>query len=151
MTSLTTARKDDKKMPREKEPLTAKERKNRNLLVACMVIGGVIGIALTLVDPARPMGAFSDTPIPAWAAIGFAIVWGIIIPLISWQWHRTVDEQEIDAYKQGALYGFYVFSVGAPVWWILWRGGLLPPINGPILYYAVLMTCGVVWLRKKYG
>lgn len=138
-------------MAEGKEPLTARERKNRNLLIACVVIGGAIGVALTLFDPEQPFGAFSDRPIPAWAAIGFAILWGALVPWISWKWHKSVDEQEIDAYRQGALYGFYVYSVGAPVWWIMWRGGMAPAINGPILYYAVLMTCGAVWLRKKYG
>ena len=52
----------------------------------------------------------------------------ILLPLpgcISLYWHLHVaDEQEAAAYSRGALLGIYVFWIGAPVWWLLWRGGL---------------------------
>ena len=132
-------------------PLSTKEKLNRNILVACGVIGGIIALALSLETRNDPAAIFGNTPLRAGFAITLAIVWGICIPVLSLYWHRNaIDEQEADAYKTGALFGFYLYTFGAPVWWILWRGGLLPPPDGPLIYYAVLMTAGAIWLKKKY-
>ncbi len=139
-------------MSKSKEPLSRKERLNRNILIGCAVLGGVLGVSLAIFepDPAENFSIFSKAPIPAIAAIIFAVIWGIIVPVISFFWHRTVDEQEAHAYREGAYYAFYLYVFGAPLWWILWRGGLLPEPDGIAIYYATLLTCGGVWLWKKY-
>jgi hypothetical protein len=40
--------------------------------------------------------------------------------------------------------------IGAPVWWLLWRGGLAPAPDGTIIYFGIVATMGVIWIRKKY-
>lgn len=135
----------------DKEPLTAKERMNRNILIGCMLLGGVIGMALALAGPGGPDSAFSNEPIQPWLAIVIGLVWGVGMPIATLFWQRYIDEQEADAYRWGAYYGFLVYTVGAPLWWILWRGGLVPEPNGVIIYYIVLGTAGFEWLRRKYG
>jgi hypothetical protein len=41
MTSLTEAR-----MGKDKEPLTKRERLNRNLIIGCMIMGVIMGVAM---------------------------------------------------------------------------------------------------------
>jgi hypothetical protein len=140
--------------PTGEEPLTRKERRNRNLLVGSGVLGAVIALALIFsqeggVEAAG--GVFSSAPLPPWLALGLMLLIGVLLPIISVMWHRTVDEQEADAYKTGALYGFYVYSIGAPLWWLAWRGGFVPEPSGVIIFFVTVLTVGAVWTVKKYG
>lgn len=143
-----------KAMKSDGDDLTARERLNRNLLVACTVLGGVMGAGLVFAesdDGAGGMAMLGNSPLPAGVALAFAFVWAVVVPGIAYYWHRhAVDEQERHAYREGAYYAFYAYGVGAPLWWMLWRGGLVPAPDGVVIYYITIGICGVVWLWKKY-
>ncbi len=132
------------------------ERANHRLLAICGGLGGAIGLATAVVALQQrhgPNGAnvsLLTTPLPAWLAVVIAVLWGVVLPVISWRWHRVVDEHEREAYRDGAIAGYYVIGVGAPVWWFLWRGGLLPAVDAFWLYVAVMTVSGTVWIWRKY-
>lgn len=133
------------------------ERENRRLLLWSGVLGGVIGAATAIVAlTGRPRGGghtpfdFVTSPLPAWFALLVVIAWGVVLPIISWRWHRVVDEHEREAYRDGAVAAFYVIGVGAPCWWFLWRGGMAPPVDAGALYAAMMVAGGGVWLWRKY-
>lgn len=134
------------------EPLLPGERMNRNILFGSGILGGVIAIVLMLAGggPAEGGGILSNEPLPSGVALMLVLVIGLVLPAISIYWQRIVDEQEADAYKTGALYGLYVYMIGAPVWWLLWRGGLAPAPNGFLIYFATIFVVGGVWVWKKY-
>src|SRR5690349_5783324 len=92
------------KKPTGEEPLTPKERLNRNLIISCGALGGLMGAALMIAQGGLPDsgGLFSNAPLPTWVAILMVAILGGLLPVISIFWHRTVDEQEADAYKTGA-------------------------------------------------
>jgi len=140
------------KKPTGEEPLTPKERLNRNILIACGGLGGLMGASMMLVQGGLPEGGglFSNEPMPTWMAAVMVAIIGGLLPVVSYFWHRTVDEQEADAYKTGALWGLYVYMLGAPVWWFAWRGGFAPEPNGTAIYFATVLTVGAVWIWKKY-
>ena len=143
----------DVRRPTGEEPLTKKERLNRNLLIGSGALGGVMGVLVMLAsnqDLAKA-SVFSDAPLPAGVALLMVLVLGLVVPAISIYWHRSaVDEQEADAYKTGALWGMYVFMIGAPLWWFARRGGFAPEPNGIVIYFATITTMGVIWIWKKY-
>jgi len=129
---------------------TARERRNRTVLVVCGALGGVMGAMLSLIGP-TPFSAFTNDPLPAWFALTLAAVVALLVPALSLYWHRhVVDEQEAAAYSKGALMGLYVFWIGAPTWWLLWRGGLVPAPNGVLIYFATIVVAGAVWMWAKY-
>ena len=133
------------------DPLTHKERLNRNLLIVSGLLGGATSLAMAFaVEGGLESGALSNEPLPPVVAVLLILVLGVLVPVISFFWHRIIDEQEADAYKTGAVYAFYVFGIGAPVWWLAWRGGFVPPPDGFIIYFATVFTLGAVWLWKKY-
>lgn len=146
----------DVRRPTGEEPLTNKERLNRNILIGSGAIGGAIGLlvvlaSLTSGQEIAPDTVFSSAPLPAGVALLVVLVLGLVVPALSIYWHRSaVDEQEADAYKTGALWGMYVFMIGAPVWWFAWRGGFAPEPNGVLIYFATITTMGVIWIWKKY-
>ena len=137
-------------MAREAGAATARERRNRNVLIICGALGGVMGATLSLIGPS-PFSAFTNDPLPAWFALALAAVTLLLIPALSLYWHRrVVDEQEAAAYSKGALIGLYVFWIGAPAWWFLWRGGLVPAPDGVIIYFATVAVAGAIWMWGKY-
>ena len=129
---------------------TTRERRNRVVLVVCGALGGIIGMVLSLAGT-TPMGAFSNEPIAPWLAAALAFPIGVLLPLLCIYWHRSVaDEQEAAAYNKGALIGLYFYLIGAPTWWLLWRGGLAPAPDGILIYFVTISVTGVIWLWAKY-
>jgi hypothetical protein len=130
------------------------EKANHRILMICGAVGGVTGLAMALGVRQMNVGgdhpSLTTGPIPAWMGIGLALVWGVVIPVLSWRWHRVVDEHEREAYRDGAVAGFYTLSIGGGVWWFLWRGGLLPEVDAFWLYLATLTAAGLVWAWRKY-
>ncbi|MEQ1552238.1 hypothetical protein [Sphingorhabdus sp.] len=135
-------------------PMTTREKLNRNIMVGCGLLGAVIGATLVATDgsiPSDPQTMFSDSPLPLAIAVFLAVFWGVIMPIIAWFWHtRAIDEQEANAYRDGGYYAAYAYLIGAPTWWFLWRGGLLPEPNGMLItcLFAIIWTA--VWFWKKY-
>jgi len=134
------------------------ERANHRLLVLSGGVGGLIGLALATVSLlSMPHGRKLDdhavwtSPLPLWFAIVMALLWGVVIPIISWRWHRVVDEHERQAYRDGAVASFYTVGLGVPVWWLLWRGGVLPPVQVDWVYGAMRTVGSIVWLWRKYA
>lgn len=138
------------------EPKGPSERSNQRLLMWSGALGGAIGLgtALALIwerAPGEPMPSLLTAPLPAWVAILVVIAWGVVLPVIAWRWHQVVDEHERQAFRDGAIAGFYVMGVGAPVWWFLWRGRLAPAVDAVWLYVATVAVTGAVWLWRKYA
>jgi hypothetical protein len=150
----------ERHMTEGKEPLTKKERLNRNILIACMAIGGALGGAWGAVSAFNSNAdvletlyaiSFGDGPVSIWFAIVFTLVWGVITPVLAWFWHqRAIDEQEAAAYRDGGYYAAYALLIIAPLWWILGRAGLIPEVNGVIIYISFTLIWTAVWFWKKY-
>jgi hypothetical protein len=128
---------------------TPRERRNMITLTVAGLLGGVVGATMILSDPSMQM--FGSDPIPAGSAIGLALLIGVLLPAISIYWHlRVVDEQEAAAYNKGTLLAMYAYWIGAPVWWLLWRGGLVAAPDGIAIYFVTIVIAGIVWFWAKY-
>lgn len=128
------------------------ERANHRLLAISGAVGGIAGLSSALIMLQQPDSADPwSSPLPLWFAVLMALIWGVVIPIISWRWHRVVDEHERQAYRDGAVASFYTVGLGVPVWWFLWRGGALPPVQVEWVYGAMLAVGGLVWLWRKYA
>ncbi|MFN3388920.1 MAG: hypothetical protein ACK40O_08300 [Allosphingosinicella sp.] len=143
----------DLRRARDEEPLTRKERLNRNILVGSGALGAAMAVAAILsADSMTAASVYSNAPLPPLVAAVFVAVFLLILPPLTLYWQkRAVDEQEIDAYKSGALAAVQVYMIGAPAWWFAWRGGFAPEPNGVAIYMIVTFTMLIVWLGKKYG
>ncbi len=135
-------------------PMTTREKLNRNIMIGCGLLGAAIGATLVATDgsiPSDPQTIFSDSPLPLALAVLLAVFWGVIMPVIAWFWHtRAIDEQEANAYRDGGYYAAYAYLMGAPTWWFLWRGGLLPEPNGTLIFCLFAIIWTAVWFWKKY-
>jgi hypothetical protein len=131
-----------------------RERRSRNILLFSCGLGMLIGIILAGSDMMSasddPLSVLSDSPIPPALAIGMTMFLVLVMPLLSWQWQKSIDEHEREAYQVGAVAAAYMFLILAPAWWLLWRGGLVPEPDGIILYFTFNFTFLIVWFWKKY-
>lgn len=135
------------------EQMTTRERLNNRIIVAFSIVGGLIGIIVAISGNfgSQPTEIFSNGPISPVVAIGLAVVIGLLLPPASWYWHmRVIDEQEAQAYRSGTLLALYAFWIVAPIWWLLWRGGLVPAPDGVALYLMTTFIALIVWLYEKY-
>lgn len=135
------------------EKVTRREKLNNRVLIGTGLFGGIIGLTLAVADSigANDGNLFTNSPMSSTLAIILSIAIGVIMPAITLYWHkRVVDELEEAAYRAGALMGFYAITFAAPVWWFLWRGGLVPQPNGIALYFTAMFVALIVWFWKKY-
>lgn len=137
------------KIKQSEYPLSRREKLNNQIMVGSAIFGGLVAVVLVLSGDVS--SGISDGPISPAIAIGVAFAFGVLVPLMSYYWHKkVVDEQEDAAYRSGALIAIYAFWIGAPVWWLLWRGGLVPAPDGITIYFITTFTAVIVWFWKKY-
>ncbi len=141
------------------DPVTKREKLNRNIVAVCGLLGGVIGMIFAVFGLLRspdnaefdPISSLFTGPIPVAAALGIFFVWTVIMPVLAWFWHtRAIDEQEASAYRDGGYYAAYAYLILAPAWWLLWRGGLVPEPDGVAIFMIFSLIWSAVWFWKKY-
>ena len=145
-------------LKRDGDDLTRRERLNRNITLACTLLGAATGAVLMasgsfdVTEPeAGAFSVFSGSAIPRPLAIVAVFLWGGVMPVVAWFWHtRAIDEQEASAYRDGGYYAAYAYLILAPVWWILWRGGFLPEPDQVSIFFAFAFIWSAVWFWKKY-
>jgi hypothetical protein len=142
-----------RQMKRSGEKLPRREKMNNRFLIGSFIFGGVTGLLLALTGSfdATEAGLMSNGVMSPVLAIIMSVAIGVFMPAATFYWHKNVvDEQEEAAYRFGALIAIYAFWFIAPVWWLLWRGGILPDVNGMILYFMTFFVALIVWFWKKY-
>ncbi len=142
-----------RQMKRSDQKVPQREKVYNRFLIGSFLFGGVTGIVLALTGSfdATEASLISNNAMSPMLAIILSISIGIIVPAITFYWHKNVvDEQEEAAYRLGALIAMYAFWFIAPVWWFLWRGGMLPAIDGIALYFITIFVALIVWFWKKY-
>lgn len=140
------------------ERVPRREKLNRNIIVACGGLGGIMGLAIAASgisniseQGADPFVALLAGPLPLIIVVPLIFVWGVIMPVVAWFWHtRVIDEQEANAYRDGGYYAAYAFLMLTPLWWLLWRGGLVPEPDGVAIYLSFSLVWTAVWFWKKY-
>jgi NhaP-type Na+/H+ or K+/H+ antiporter len=136
-----------------KNELTKRERLNHKIMWFSGLIGALTAVTMLSLDPLgmKDFSFLSNSNIPVAAAIGLAVMWCIGMPILAYVWHKkAIDEQEAAAYRDGAYFAAYAYVIGAPTWWILARGGLVPPINGVVIFIIFNFIWLGVWFYKKY-
>lgn len=147
-----------RKMKISGEIMTKREKLNRNIVMACGVLGGVMGAVMAAGgflnapdESADPLSVLFAGPMPVAIALSLVFGWAVVMPVVAWFWHtRAIDEQEASAYRDGGYYAAYAYLILAPVWWLLWRGGLLPEPNGVAIFLIFSLIWSAVWFWKKY-
>ncbi|MCB2065069.1 MAG: hypothetical protein KDE15_00345 [Erythrobacter sp.] len=133
------------------EPDTPRGRKMRSVVGMLVVLGVLVAAPLIIADSAtgQSLTLFGNGPVPALAAGAMIAIWGLAVPVMMVISRRTSDEVARGAAEFGALVGFQTFGWLAPIWWMGWRGGLLPEPQVMILFAITMIVATLAnqWKR----
>ncbi len=110
-------------------------------------IGFVTGFATAFLEKDEG-GAFPGALPPAFA-IGAALVFVIAVVFGSWRYFRTIDEVERRNNYVGAIWGLNFYVVLYPVWFFLWKGGLVIEPMHEALFVATLVVTMIAYFWTK--
>ncbi len=135
-----------------KRALSPRQKRYRFSLGFAAVIGAIAGVWLSADQPAD-RGAFEMAftgSLSTGFAIGASLIWvvGLLISLAVY--HRAIDDHEERAWLWAGLAGWYAFVFPAPVWWVLHRASLTPPVDAMQLFVFSMLVNAVVWLWLKF-
>jgi hypothetical protein len=113
-----------------------------------------LGIALAVLMQAGQIdGAaeiFSNTALAPATAVLLSILWAGGLTIAMFFYHRSIDDHERHAYRLASVAGFHAFVVTCPVWWVLWRAGIAPPIEAMTLFGLAMTVNLAVYLWFKF-
>ncbi|WP_242446086.1 hypothetical protein [Sphingopyxis lindanitolerans] len=113
-----------------------------------------LGIVIAVLMQAGQMNGaaeiFSNAALSPTTGLLLAALWvgGLGIAMVFY--HRSIDDHERYAYQLGAVAGFYAFVIPCPVWWVLWRADIAPPIDAMALFVLALTVNLAVYLWFKF-
>jgi len=141
----TLARNPDRVAPREKRAQT--------MLWLSGALGGVMGALVVAGDlvSGQASGSPWSGPIPAWVALALAAPLVTILPWLSWLWKRSIDEHERISAFVAAEVAAFAYVIVLPVWWLLWRGGLLGAPDQIAIYVGFIMIYTAIWFYRKHN
>ncbi len=138
--------------------MTAFDRRYWRMMMWIGALGLPIGMGLVmfgLIDlPGRDIDRLFGTASigPLGAAIGAAL-FVVLLAIAMWLYHRAIDDHEERAYLWGSQIAYYFVSLAMPAWWMLSRGGIVPPLDFAAAFSIVLISFVVqaaVWAWFKF-
>lgn len=116
-----------------------------------LVLAGTLGLVSAIMLQANgDTDLMSDSAMTPTLAIGLSALWliGLVSALIIY--HRTIDDHERMAYQIAGLAGFYASVVPCPMWWVLARASLAPPVEAMPLFVLSLTVNALVYCWFKF-
>lgn len=116
------------------------------------LVGALIGV-WSMADsdtPAAEVAMIADGPVSPGFAIGASLLWLLGLAVSMVLYHRAIDDHEERAWLWASLAGWYSFVFPAPVWWMLHRANLAPPVDAMALFLLSLVVNAVIYLWMKF-
>jgi len=132
--------------------LSPRRRRYWSALGLSAIVGGIIGGWMQL-DQAQSGGAvdfLGNGPLSTGFAIGASIFWVLGVAIGVAIYHRSIDDHEQRAWLWAGLAGWYAFIFPAPVWWVLQRAALAPPVDAMLLFLVSMVANAIVYLWLKF-
>ncbi|WP_428627210.1 hypothetical protein [Sphingopyxis sp.] len=129
-----------------------RQRRYRFALGFAAVVGGIVGGWMVADQPAGRDGlemAFNGSLSTSFA-MGASLFWILGLAISMTIYHRAIDDHEERAWLWAGLIGWYAFIVPAPVWWVLHRADLAPPVDAMLLFLVSMVVNAIVWAWLKF-
>jgi hypothetical protein len=131
----------------------AKEKKHQSRLIGLFITSCIAGIVIGF---SSKIGAnlgekfISNGPISQVTAIIVATLWAIFVPILFFKSHKIADEHENIAYLWSGTIGSYFMMIATPIWWLIGRAKIVPPVDAMIIMMATVFISALVALWIKY-
>lgn len=120
-----------------------KSRSNRfwGLMSGFMLLGGVIGVALVVLE--------RNGALPPAVSIGIVALLIVGVGGGSWYFYRDIDEVERRDNLWGAAVALHFYLIGYACWYFLWKGTLVPEPDHQVIFVATMIVMTLAYLWKK--
>ena len=126
----------------------AKNRRLVWLFAGLALAGGFVGFTFARFETKNDVtlgGTIPPAVAIALAVVTFvAMVWGTLV------YKRRIDEVVLRDNIYAGAWGAFTVLVGYPVWFLLWKGSLLPEPSHMAMYAALSVVTCAVYLFRKY-
>ncbi|GAO78991.1 MULTISPECIES: hypothetical protein [unclassified Sphingopyxis] len=142
----------DADVSKPRRRMSPRQKRYWTSLGLAAVIGGIVGGWMVADQADAPHSAatlFSGALTPGFA-IGASLAWAIGLAICMIIYHRAIDDHEERAWLWASMAGWYAFIFPAPVWWVLHRAGMAPPVDAMILFVFSLVANCIVYLWLKF-
>jgi hypothetical protein len=133
-------------------PVANKERRrDYRKSFAAFVICGIVATIGNAVFGGGVVPPFLRGTLAPSTAVGLAVGFVSVMLLIAWLGRDLLDEHEIScsAYGQAAATGVVV--LGYPIWYVLWKGGLMPEPSHVTMFATLLLVSWAGYAYRKYA
>jgi hypothetical protein len=96
---------------------------------------------------------FVDGALPAAGAIALAALLLVALSIAVILYHRAIDDHEERAYLWGSQIAYYFLAAFIPIYWLLFRGGLVPALTAGgamLLLLTSFLVQAAVWAWFKF-
>jgi hypothetical protein len=129
--------------------------RRKQLYTVSLSIAAAMGIVITMalrigVGDGPASDLFGNDLFDPRMAVALSAFWVGGMALSLFLYHRNVDDHEEQAYLRAGLAGFYAIVFPAPVWWLLSRAQLMPPVDGMILFLLSVAANAIVYFWLKF-
>ena len=134
----------------EKPSMKSKTGQSQLILLLCVILGAGVGMYVNISGATDRFmdGDFSLTRIEGIVAL--VLLFLVILP-IGIMWQRRIDEHESAAAKNAGYIALNVYIYGYLGVMIAASAGLMPWIEGPVVFTVVLFTFLFFWIVKRSG
>ena len=144
MESRTTS---EKAQPGRRFSRRLEKRKAYGVLIVC-------GLLATLANAVLGDGVvppFLRGGLTAFQAVAIGTVFLLFVAVFAWFCRDMIDEHEVRAIGDGQSAATAGVIVAYPVWYVLWRGGLVPEPSHEALYATLVLFSAGVFVLRKYA
>ena len=113
------------------------------------IAGGIVGAVFAGTEKGGGTAWFLGT-IPGPLALVFALIVALAGAASGILYVRSTDEVDIADNMQSAAMGALVLLAGYPVWFILWKGRLVPEPSHPILFLTVFSVTTIAYFIRRF-
>lgn len=124
----------------------------KRLYWTSLLLSGGLGMAIAIIMQSGDGvdGLLSYSALTPAFAITLSMLWVLGLAVALFFYHHSVDDHERQAYHLGGLAGFYAFIIPCPVWWVLSRAELAPPVEAMPLFVLSLLVNAIAYLWFKF-
>jgi uncharacterized membrane protein YciS (DUF1049 family) len=127
-----------------------RQRRINTVIGTLFCIGLVSGFLVGFFEDEQA-GLVSANSIPPWLAVVTAIVFVVAVTFGSWKLMQVSDELERVIHTKTTVVAGNAMLIGYPVWFILWKGGIVPEPDAFWLFVAgfVSSTLAYAWYKFR--
>jgi hypothetical protein len=124
----------------EGERAYRRQSRRKTAVVGALFLGGaLVGGVIGFLDQSPSRSVLDMNPTPG-VAIGIVVAFVLLVGIGTKLWWQRMDEVERRGHLVANSWASAVMVMGYPIWFVLWRGGLVVEPQHTVLFAATILA-----------